>query len=119
MELVRAPNFVNAFAYRIISVRFIQFVSCMFRLLHQPIARGSFSRLVVHGAFRLPPRCHFRFRANQRKFTVAYAAKPPMVETGSNELAGASVTTRQSIVFQSPSSRSVSPGTCNHTPIIA
>jgi hypothetical protein len=38
--------------------------------------RRAFSRSVVHGAFRLPPRLHLSIRVNQREFSIAdYAAR--------------------------------------------
>jgi hypothetical protein len=113
---------------------------CIFVLnAEQTIAssRRMFSRLVVQAAnfFACPLLASQLFKSIRENYLLAdYAARslglhsentavklhhPPIVEIGSNDDAGASVTTRQSIVFQSPSSRSVSPGTCNHTPIIA
>ena len=98
----------------VISANFIQFMSCMFGLSHHP--NGVSQGLVSHGVVRLRTIFNFctflynfrlvpvsRVQANYLRFHIAdYAARAPI-----------------KMVRQSPSAKSVSPGTSNQTPMRA
>lgn len=52
---------------KVLRPHLLRLSSLKFRLLHHPLPGPA--RLVVHGAFRLPPRLHLSIRVNQSRFS--------------------------------------------------
>jgi hypothetical protein len=65
----RSPSCLLLHSFRAVQAFLLHSYGCCSRIvltIASPLR--AFLRLVSHGPLRVPPRCHFRFRVNQKKF---------------------------------------------------